>query len=84
MPFAAIGFASVVSMIPGVYVLRTASGLIQLINTPSPTTQVLLATSSDAVTTVVIILALAFGLIVPKLVISHYLPERLGTRQANG
>jgi uncharacterized membrane protein YjjB (DUF3815 family) len=87
MPFAAIGFASVVSMIPGVYVLRAASGMIQLINTPNPTTQLLLATSSDAVTTVVITLALTFGLVVPKLVMGHYLSERfeaLGTRQAIG
>jgi uncharacterized membrane protein YjjP (DUF1212 family) len=76
MPFAAIGFASVVSMMPGVFLFRMASGLVQLAGGSHTTLELLSATISDGMTAMEIILAMSFGLIVPKLAIDR-LSERL-------
>jgi uncharacterized membrane protein YjjB (DUF3815 family) len=75
MPFAAIGFASVVSMIPGVFLFRMASGLVQLAQGSQTTLDLISATTADGMIAVTIILAMSFGLIVPKLAIDH-LSER--------
>ena len=69
MPFAAIGFASVVSMIPGVFLFRMASGFLQLADGPHSTLELLSATIADGLTAATIIIAMSFGLIVPKLAI---------------
>jgi len=69
MPFAAIGFASVVSMMPGVYLFRAASGLLQLADGSHTTLELLNATVADGLTAATITLAMSFGLIVPKLAI---------------
>jgi uncharacterized membrane protein YjjP (DUF1212 family) len=71
MPFAAIGFASVVSLMPGVFLFRMVSGLLQLGNSSNMTLPLLGGTILDGLIAITIILAMSFGLIVPKIVIDR-------------
>jgi uncharacterized membrane protein YjjP (DUF1212 family) len=77
LPFAAVGFASVVSLIPGIFLFRMAGGLVELIShgaRASP--DLLLNTVMDATTAFVVFLAMAFGLIAPKMLIERFQQQR--------
>ena len=74
LPFAAFAFASVVSLLPGVYLFRMAAGLIRLaaLGADSPPA-LLVATLSDGTTAFLVIYAMTVGLIVPRIMIGYFL-----------
>lgn len=64
IPFAGAGFAAVVALVPGVYLFRAAAGTLSLVG-EAHAEATLEATASDLATAVVIVLAMAVGLVVP-------------------
>jgi uncharacterized membrane protein YjjB (DUF3815 family) len=70
-PFAAIAFASVVSIMPGVFMFRMASGLVQLANSSQMTWELMEATFADGSIAILVILAMSLGLIIPKLILDY-------------
>jgi uncharacterized membrane protein YjjP (DUF1212 family) len=76
LPFAAFAFASVVSLIPGVYLFRMAGGFVDLVTLAErASVDVVLNTIADGTTAALIILAMAFGLILPKMCIERFCPS---------
>jgi uncharacterized membrane protein YjjP (DUF1212 family) len=71
MPFAAVGFASVVSMIPGVFLFRMASGLVQLAAASPKTLDLITTTLANGSTAILIVLGMSVGLVVPKMLIDR-------------
>jgi uncharacterized membrane protein YjjB (DUF3815 family) len=74
LPFAALAFASVVSLIPGVFLFQAADSLLTLISagaTASP--DLMIRMISDGGTAFLILLAMTLGLILPKMMIDRML-----------
>jgi hypothetical protein len=60
-----------VSMMPGVYLFRMTSGLVQLVGGSEPTMQLIGGTISAGMTATIIILAMSLGLIIPKMIVDY-------------
>ena len=72
LPFAGLAFASVVSLIPGVFLFRMAGGMVDLVGLGSKAPQELFnQVVADGTTAILITLAMSFGLIFPKLCIQN-------------
>jgi uncharacterized membrane protein YjjP (DUF1212 family) len=67
LPFSAIGFASVVSLMPGVLIFRAFAGLAQLQTAPAATAErILISTVNDASIAGLTVFAMAVGFIIPS------------------
>jgi uncharacterized membrane protein YjjP (DUF1212 family) len=72
LPFAALAFASVVSLIPGVFLFQAADSLLTLISAGARASPDLMTRMiSDGGTAFLILLAITLGLILPKMTIDR-------------
>jgi uncharacterized membrane protein YjjP (DUF1212 family) len=76
IPFAGIGFAAVVALVPGVFVFRTLAGFVEFANHPSA--QLFSAASADLIGAAVIVTGMALGLALPMHVYAGRLARRDG------
>jgi uncharacterized membrane protein YjjP (DUF1212 family) len=70
LPFAALGFSAVVSMMPGFFLFQAASGLIELVSMgPHAPPTLLTSIMANGATAFLIVLAMTFGLILPRMLL---------------
>lgn len=74
IPFAGIGFAAVVALVPGVYIFRAVAGMVDLLTTPNQ--PLLLETATDATTAILSLSAIALGLLT-----AHGVSTRIASRR---
>ena len=68
LPFAALAFSAVVSLMPGFFLFNAATGLVELVSIgPSAPAALLTGIATDCATAFLIITAMTFGLILPRM-----------------
>src|SRR6266702_2617032 len=74
LPFAALGFSAVVSMMPGFFLFLAASALVELVSIgPRAPAVLLTSVAVNGTTAFLVILAMTLGLILPRLLFEHFL-----------
>lgn len=74
LPFAALGFSAVVSMMPGFFLFHAAGGLVELVSIGSRApTDMLAGIVANGATAFLIILAMTVGLILPRTLLERFL-----------
>jgi uncharacterized membrane protein YjjB (DUF3815 family) len=76
LPLGAVGFSAVVSMMPGLFLFRAASGLVELVSIRKDApADLLLSVVANGTTAFLIILAMTIGLIPPRMLLKRFLPS---------
>ena len=77
LPFAALAFGAVVPMMPGIFVLKLASGLVEVYRADIDATLAMLTSVVFNGTTIfLIVMAMTMGLIIPKMLIDGWFESR--------
>ncbi|MGF7000327.1 threonine/serine ThrE exporter family protein [Paraburkholderia sp. GAS32] len=77
LPFAAVGFSAVVSMMPGFYLFRAASTLLELVAVgPRASADLVPALVANGATAFLIILAMTVGLVLPRMLFARFATAR--------
>jgi uncharacterized membrane protein YjjB (DUF3815 family) len=75
LPFAAVAFSAVVSLMPGFFLFNAATGLVELVSIgPSAPAALLTSIAANGATALLIIIAMTFGLILPRMLFEQVLP----------
>jgi uncharacterized membrane protein YjjP (DUF1212 family) len=75
LPFAALAFSAVVSLMPGFFLFNAATGFVELVSIgPSAPAALLTSIAANGTMAFLIIMAMAFGLILPRMLFERILP----------
>ncbi|WP_082906101.1 threonine/serine exporter family protein [Bradyrhizobium centrolobii] len=81
LPFAALAFSAVVSMMPGFFLFNAAAGLVELVSIgPSAPASLLTGIAANGVTAFLIIMAMTVGLILPRMLFDRFSSARQQSR----